>query len=492
MAQHEIELIATVGVFRGLAKQNMLFHQCISELIDNSIASKKDDTAFEVEVIFVDLTEGKYGIYICDNGKGMDLETLKGALQLGKEPDPNSDRLHEHGFGLKNSLATLTRGSGFWQIWSKNKNSNISSVKGPFGPKMTIEDDDVFPDFDFLPTDLSTIVYAETNIDYIRTVQGRGGPTNEIIKLRKWLIEHLGVFYRGYLTQDPHSYEVDGIIRVSFNKNRLRVNPVLVPYANSKIQYINVELNGIEYNLEYEYGTLDEIKRNKLILDEKSQYYYLKNIPTQGIDIRLGKRVLATAMLDSIWKTQDGKTQLNRHNDYNDFVGELRIPNLPRGILTTVNNKTDFNLDDSGWIKIFDELNNIKPPKTIRSKTEKELQNKWIEMLKATNPDEVISDEKNIWPTGVRIDAYRKKENNDIIIYELKVGSAQPINIYQLIMYWDGLEIIGETPREAILLVEDYSYTIEEMVSLINSELKTKNGGSYNIKIEKHKDKGLS
>lgn len=491
MAQHEVELIATTGVFRGLAKQNMLFHQCISELIDNSIASKKEDQNFDIEVIFHNLNDGKYGIYICDNGKGMNLETLKGALQLGKEPNPDSDRLHEHGFGLKNSLATLTRGNGYWKIWSKTRTSNVSSVEGPFGPTMIIEDDDKFPTYDFLPSDISTIVYAETTIDYIRTVQGRGGPTNDIIKLRKWLVEHLGVFYRGYLTQDPTTFDVDGSIKVSIDKNRLRVNPVLVPYANSTIERFKVELDGTEYDIEYEFGTLDEIKRNQLVLGEKSQFYYLKNIPTQGIDVRLGKRVLATAMLDSIWKTQDGKSQLNRHNDYNDFVGEIRIPNVPRGLLTTVNNKTDFNLDDTGWVKVFEQLNNFKPPKTIREKTEKGLQNKWINMLKATNPDEVISDEKHVWPTGVKIDAYRKKENGDIVIYELKVGNAQPIHLYQLLMYWDGLEVTGETPREAILMVEDYSNTIEEMVSIINSELKTKSGGSYNIKVEKHIDKNL-
>jgi hypothetical protein len=491
MALHEIELIATTGVFRGLAKQNMLFHQCLSELIDNSIAQKRDGVGFEVEVIFEDKGNGLFGVYIADNGKGMDMEKLKSALQLGKDPDPTSDRLHEHGFGLKNSLATLTRGDGYWKIWSKANNSPVCSVQGPFGPKMDIEDDDTFPDFDFLPTDISTLVYAETSIDYIKSVQGRGGPTNDIFKLRKWLVEHLGIFYRGYLSQDPSTYDVDGNIRVSIDKNRLRVHPVRVPYANSTIEYINVNLEGIDYKLEFEYGTLDETKRDTLIHGQKSQYYYLKNIPTQGIDVQLGKRVLATAMLDSIWKTQDGRSQLNRHNDYNDFVGEIRIPNVPRGILTTVNNKTDFNLDDKGWVKIFDSLNEIKPPKTIREKTEKGLQNKWVEMLKATNPEETITDEKSVWGTGVRIDAYRKKENGDVIIYELKVGNAQPIHLYQLLMYWDGLEINGEAPREAVLLVEEYTSSIEEMVSQINSELKTKSGNSYNIKIERHRDKGL-
>jgi hypothetical protein len=360
---------------------------------------------------------------------------------------------------------------------------------------MSIEDEDEFPTDEFLPTEISTLIYAETDKDYIRSVQGRGGPTNDIFKLRKWLIEHIGVLYRGYLTQDPNTYDVDGEIRVSIigeKKDSLRVMPIMVPFSNSKTEYINVNLDGIEYEIEYEYGTLDEVKRDRLVhglagVREKSQYYYQKNIPTQGIDIRLGKRVLATSMLESIWKTNDDKSQLNRHNDYNDFVGEVRIPNVPRGTLTTVNNKTDFNLDDIGWCKIFEEINKIKPPKTIREKTEKGLQKKWIEILKDTNPDEIVSDEKHIWPSGVRIDTFRKKENGDIIIYELKVGSAQPIHVYQLMMYWDGLEIIGETPKEAVLMVEDYSSTIEEMIAMINSELLTKNGKNYNLKIERHK-----
>lgn len=491
MAKHSVELIATEGVFIGLAKQNMLFHQCISELIDNSVASSKGPHKFRIEIIFKTIDDNKIGVYIVDNGSGMSFDTLKKALQLGSIPDEKSDRLHEHGFGLKNSLATLTRGNGYWKIWTKNSEGNISSVVGPFGPKMELEDNDEFPSNDFLPTEISTLVYAETTIDFVRTVQGRGGPTKDLKKLRKWLIEHLGVFYRGYLEQDKDSYEVEGSLVVSIEKDRMRVPPVFVPFSNSTKEYIEVELDGKNYTLEYEYGTLDEVKRDKLVSGDKSQYYYLKNIPTQGIDIRLGKRVLATSILENIWTTKDGASQLNRHNDYNDFVGELRIPNLPRGILTTVNNKTDFNLDDPDWNKIFEEINKHKPAKKMRQTTEKSLQDAWLKMLKATNKDEVISDERCVWPTGVKIDVFRQKENGDVVIYELKVGSAQPIHLYQMMMYWDGLEIENLKPKEAVLLVESYGSLIEEMVMIINSQLKTPKGENYNFKVENHSDRNL-
>ena len=112
-------------------------------------------------------------------------------------------------------------------------------------------------------------------------------------------------------------------------------------------------------------------------------------------------------------------------------------------------------------------------------------------MLKATNPEETITDERSVWPTGTRIDVYRKTENGDIIIYEIKVGMGAPLNLYQLKMYWDGLALEGEQPKEGVLLVEDFHTNLEEMANKMNKlppPVKTK---AYNFKIAKHADKGL-
>lgn len=417
---------------------------------------------------------------------------MKASLQLGAIPDEMSDRLHEHGFGLKNVLATLTRGTGYWKLWSKKCDQDlVCSVDGPFGPTMVIEDNDKFPLENFLPVDISTLIKVETNLSFLRTVQGRGGPTKDLNKLRNWLIEHLGVFYRGYLEQNTETLEIDGAIWVTLDKDRKRVPPVPVPFGNKKTEYFETEISGKIIKLEYDFGTLDEVKRDLLVAKEKAQFYYQKNIPTQGIDIKIGKRVIATAQLDSIWKTNDKKSKLARHNNYNEFVGELRIPSLPRGMLTTVNNKTDFNLDDPDWIKVFDSLESFPPPKQIREKTEKAIQDKWIKMLNATNPEDHVSSESHVWPTGVRIDVYRKTKSGEVIIYELKVGGAQPIHVYQIKMYWDGLAEKGENVREAVILVEDYSSTIQDMINIINEKFKDPKGNEYNIKIEKRQDKGL-
>ena len=112
-------------------------------------------------------------------------------------------------------------------------------------------------------------------------------------------------------------------------------------------------------------------------------------------------------------------------------------------------------------------------------------------MLKAVNPDDQVTDERSVWPTGTKIDVYRKTPDGNVLIYELKVGQAAPLNLYQLKMYWDGLVFEGEQPKEAILLVEDYSNVVEEMANLMNTLQPPKETKPYNFKLEKHKDKGL-
>jgi hypothetical protein len=493
MAIQTVKLVATEGVFRGLAKQNMLFHHCIGELVDNAIAATRAEGKFRVDIIFSPgANPNVVQVDILDNGKGMTTEHLGRALQLGESASTTS-RLNEHGFGLKNALATLSGGNGFWKIWSKPFDGAIvSSVEGPFKDEMVLRDDDIFPTDAFLPADFVTLIRVPVEIRYVQTVQGRGAPAKDLAVLRDWLIEHLGVMYRGYLEQDPVTFDAAGVIVVSIGTDRVSVPPVSVPFADRKTDYIDIELGGATYRLRYLHGTLDEVKRDVLVKGKKARYYYQKNIPSQGIDIRLGKRVIATRQFETIWKTADGQSQLSRHNNFNDFVGELVIPELPRGILTTVNNKTDFNLDDPDWAKIFDRMNVIRPPEQVREKSEAQLRKKWMSMLKATNGEDIITDEVAVWPTGTFVDIYRKTAHGKIILYELKVGSGAPQHLYQLKMYWDGLVIDKkEHPTEAVLLVEEFGATLEQMANMMNQMTPPAGSNPYNFKIERLRDKGL-
>jgi hypothetical protein len=465
MGQQSFTLKADRGLFKGLANQNMLFHQCICELVDNCIASKRLDHAFKVDVIFSKIQDtNNYTIWIVDNGRGMSSETLMKAIQPG-DSATTDNRLNEHGFGLKHSLATLTKKTGNWKIWTKDlEKGNISSVSSPFQYSMNIEDDDVFPELPYQINDASTIVKAETTLDYIQSAQGRGNKAEDINKLRQWVVEHLGVAYRGYLTQDPNNdFKVDGVIYVSINQDKYFVPPIEIPMEATKSTPITLELGGTNYQLYYNTGFIDENKRNTFLKGAGLKAYYQQNTSTQGIDIRLGKRVIATKQLTNIFGVKP-------HNKYNIFCGELVIPEMPRGILKTMNNKTDIDYDDNEWMKIFETLRNEYPiPDDPRFAEEEELKIQWKKKISSVEPRDTVTTEEHVWGSGVRIDVYRKKhDTGEVIIYELKAGKAAPIDLYQLKMYWDGLVNNGNTPSTAILICESFDSKISDMANKIN------------------------
>jgi len=481
MPEIDIELIADAGLFKGLANQNMLFHQCICEIVDNSIAQQIEGKPFKIDIIFEKVKDNdNYYVYIVDNCRGMSTEILGKAMQPG-ESATIDNRLNEHGFGLKHSLATLTKKTGSWKIWTKDlKKGNISSVHSPFQHKMKIKDDDSFPPIPIDLNDISTIVKAEITLKYFQSVQiSRGAKSTVISKLIELLIEHLGVTYRGFLSQNPNTLEIDGMIRVTLDNSTQKVPPIEIPVESTKDYIIPVNIEGKNYDLEYRTGLINETKRNQYLTNRGLRLYYQGNLDTQGIDIRLGKRVIATKQLQNIFDKKP-------HNKYNIFLAELLIPELPRNILKTVNNKTDIDFDDQDWLKIFEILAKEYPiPEDPRFAEEEKLRNQWIKKLKSVEAnDEVLSD-VSVWFSGVKIDVYRKKhDTNAIIVYELKAGVGEPLDLYQLKMYWDGLVMEKRYPSEGILICEKFDSKLKNMADKMNLMTHEKDAKPYNFSIK--------
>lgn len=500
----DITLTVNEGVFKGLAKQNLLFHQCIIELTDNAIAATNSDESFHMDIQFIQSKDDPnyIDLYIGDKGRGMDISVLSNALQLGQSAT-DDNRLNEHGFGLKNSLATLTGGNREFKIWTTKGDGLVHQVVGPFKHQMQIiTTSDPMPEIPFLKNDYKTIIFAKISREYVKTVQGRGARTANLTPLRLWLIEHLGVTYRGYLEINQETGLPFGNIFVSIGGDKKRVPAINIPLASAHTERFNIELNGTQYELIYKYGTLDKQTTRTMLFNDKLKYYYQGNQTTQGIDIRLGKRTIATKQLENIWRKQSNDFELldepiARHNSYNDFVGELLIPDLPRGVLTTINNKTDFNLDDSDWLKIFNKLNEFRPVKNGRETSEKELVAKLADRIKSISPKDTVSTETSVWYNGTQIDLYHQKETGEIIIYEVKVGRGAPIDVYQLKMYWDGLLNEGTQPNIGILLVESADSNLVRMIDDINNLVSpmaprnTHEVKPYNLQIVTHHEKGL-
>lgn len=152
------------NVFAGLAKQNMLFHQCVIELVDNAFAAPRKNVKPTVNIIFKPICDNEdyFDLYVIDNGLGISKHIIEeNLLQLGHMPVTNS-RLNEHGFGFKNSLVTLSGGNGEWSLWTRDsKTGEKFYINGPFKENIEVEDTNVaFPEVDSIldESEISTII----------------------------------------------------------------------------------------------------------------------------------------------------------------------------------------------------------------------------------------------------------------------------------------------------------------------------------------------
>lgn len=257
-----------------------------------------------------------------------------------------------------------------------------------------------------------------------------------------------------------------GEIYVKIGNKSTQVEALPVPMAGYRSAPFEIELGGEVQKLLYRFGVIDE----DITKEKGHQFYYQGNMDTQGIDIRLGNRVIITRQLEAIWP-------LERDNHYNKFVGELIIPELPPGILKTTKNKTDFNLNDPEWEKIFSYMvdNLPAPPEDKdRDMTEADLRRKWKSQLEAqAEPGEVVCEEiQTAWEAAVSLDLYKKKSDGSMTVYELKRVAAKPQDLYQLKMYWDGLVLRGDNPTLGVLIAESFNDRIKEMAKTMNQRLR--------------------
>ena len=252
----------------------------------------------------------------------------------------------------------------------------------------------------------------------------------------------------------------------------------------NSVQHVDIPFSagGQTYTAVYKHGVLDESLRDTAGF----QLYYQGSIPTQGIDVRIGGRTIATRQINEIWDVQ-------RHNAYNNFVGELIIPgDVPRQYLRSVNNKSAYDLRDGIWQDILHSLGtNYPPPREARATTERELRDRLADNFSKYYANDEITREYAIWASAVQIDIYRKEAaTGEITIYETKAGQAQPLFIYQLRMYWDGLALASEQPTAGVLVCASFTDTHQQMIARVN-EMSDPGGTHYNLSLKLWSDFNL-
>ena len=284
--EYNISINITPKAFEGLARQGMLCHQGICELCDDALAATLPNEKARVCVALApDADKNHLNIAVADWGCGMELAALTNALQLGSAPLSN-DRLNEHGYGLNNALACLSGGTGDWCIYTRSQPGPYFKVSGPFDLNMTVKMTDTID----LPEGLnlqwpdpSTVIHVRVPMAIARTLQRQGNrKLSDLVTLRMWLIEHLGVAYRGYLELGPVTLEPSAKIAVTVGQSSLLVPPIPVPMMMGRTEKLEVELGGQVVPVTYVHGMfgmawteMDEESYLDLLSDEYAVARYL-------------------------------------------------------------------------------------------------------------------------------------------------------------------------------------------------------------------------
>jgi anti-sigma regulatory factor (Ser/Thr protein kinase) len=474
------------NLYLGFSRQDLKFHQALGELIDNAISASQNINRFDVE-IHIEKNKEEINVLVADSGLGISFDDLqKEILRIGGKGSRKGP-LNEHGFGLKNALCVLTKNERPFHIITRDQQAKKQDiylkVSGPFRMKPSMQiveatEAEWSPDLLNIG-DTGTRVFANTTMHYFRSAF-RGKASFETLVER--LLEHLGVMYRGYL----HGTRSEIIVRWRDVSDKVvpwtdwKVTPIPIPFTKHQEEKLQVDYGGKSYSVIYSWGSLDsgEVEDSSKGLPYPLKLYYQSNELTQGIDIRVRGRVILPHQITYLWP--DRQT----HNSLNQFVGELIIDDP---IFSTVNNKIELDPNNPVWEAVVDKLQDkkYKPADTVGAgKNEAEIRNLLLEKLK-----EVVSGSKTqanvpTWDkVGVEVDLIHTMSNGDEHIYELKAATAKPIDVYQLIMYWDARVEAGVRPKLARLVAKAENPHVVNLIEYWNHR-KDKGGQPYRLEFK--------
>ena len=484
--------------FQGLARQEMDFHQAIGELIDNALSARlsvphggggKVPAVIEITLEQA-ADEGTVTVQIADPGQGMTLDEICAHVFNPGGQGKTQGLLNEHGFGLKNALALLTSGNSTnFDLYTRPDDGSVPAdtflhVTGPLSTTMKVRDDATRKEWG---TDLTHLLDAEhgtklrctVQMRYLRTVYRRGRAGFD--KLIERLGEHLGVMHRSFIDEGN---EIRLAYRTGANEwTHHSIPAIKIPYqGETKIISFNVKVGGVDHPVTYERGELGEDHKNKELAPTLGwpyplQVYYQFSNARCGIDITVRDRVIRSGVFEDIWP------EIPKTIAYNRFAGELRVGSDFR----TTNNKTGLDPHGENWeevLTLLGEEKEFRPEETTRTASEHTLRKDLLTILKGTFSGAHVAKDRGTWGGAVEIDIYVDAGPDNIRLYELKAGAGRMLDLYQLLMGWDGLVADGVKPTVGILVCETVSAQLEKGAEAANARIDSV-GNPYKVELKR-------
>jgi hypothetical protein len=265
------------------------------------------------------------------------------------------------------------------------------------------------------------------------------------------------------------------------------VPAIKIPLSDDYNSYsIDVEVEGIKAHAKYVVGALDERKTQGDHVPYPLDIYYKHNERTQGVDVVVRNKVVLTHQFEELWPDQI------RRRERNYFLGELV---LEGDVFSTVNNKTNLDPHSPFWIKVKEQLNEraeLLPPEYNIGREEAAIRDTLVEALESYVSGSSAQRNYSVWAgAGVRADiVHEGPAGSWLDVYEVKDESAGPQDVYQLIMYWDGLVNDGKKPRCGRIVAESAPSSVLTLIRHWNGRTDLA-GNHYKVEFKKISDLGI-
>lgn len=424
-----------------------------------------------------------------DNGTG--IKDISAAFSIGNRNGQESP-LNEHGYGMKHALAAANKSNDSWKVVTKLSDNNYyTEIKAPFDmmEQVAFEKDEELLGKENTAKKSGTIISFSISKEWLRTItKGLQGNYSQLSSIMSVLSEDLGYTY-GPILETGVSISIyfkDRNMEEFVKEDVVPVNPSIVRTFNPGKGQTDIDLSNGKIEMEYSF---DIVKRS----DYKK--HYLANMNTSGVEIRLNGRLLADNLFSDIWR-------IDRHNAYNYLLVRIDlISNDLNKLPKTTTNKTSIKQDDPclnelyGWIR-----EKLPAPQKHPDLADDEvdlfqiLKDQKLAAYKTIDETAVVKTEQyafNSLDEKIRIDLYQSV-NNKVVVYEGKKEITHPRDVYQLLMYWDGLECDGISVSEGILIASKHPDSVQKIVDFKNQQRDSEGKQCYHIKLKTWKDEQIN
>lgn len=476
--------------------------QITNEFIDNSISNFAGNETTVTRNIIITLRElqrnGNVQITIEDSGTG--IKNLDVAFTLGGRMAAESP-LNEHGFGMKHALASANPENDNWKIYTRtqddiNKN-RYKKISAPY----KINDFEAIYVYDNnwpgLLNGTGTIVEFVCSREMYKTIaRGFKGGITSFKRIADILCEDIGFVYAGVIKENNACITMKIISDDGETLSRSigALEPDWEEYFSPGSGSETVNFGSGDLKIEYKFGRIKAKPFRAEFDNSTASKYYMQNMSSSGVEIRINGRVLCYNLFQEIWG-------IEKHNSYNYLLVSINLKSSHSEVLPqTRTSKNGLREGDPRLAELYSWIRGKLPiPKkdVTLADHETDLFEELKDNLEKFNrdPNKFITTEQQVFvSTGdkhdrVRIDLY-ENTMNQIIIYEGKKDQTQSKDVYQLRMYWDGLVYDGIKPNKGILVASNHPDSVDKLIDIVNT-MQDCNGNNYKLETKTWRELGI-